>query len=207
MVAITPSGIFRQSRIIITNCGDRENETEWWLWNQMSSVLEPALPDYPLCSMLIAMTFQSGPGAVPPSEEAGRDTDEQQAPCALRLRLSIRLRLSATCVQVSSQNHETWGRCLDVRTFQILSTKAHSILFYNPVAKAFAKQIACCCWEPPYKELCTWPWALVLYTSPGNLGLPFPSFYTWYGSTPNFPDFLWDKGSQSLGWVSDSSLP
>lgn len=104
--------------------------------------------------------------------------------------LSVRLRLSATCVQVSSHNHETWGRCLNVRTFQILSTKAHSILFCNPVAKAFAKQIACCCWEPPYKELCTWPWALALYMSPGNLKLPFPSLYTWYGSSPNFSDFL-----------------
>lgn len=46
----------------------------------MSSVPEPALPDYPLCNLLITLTHQSGSVAVPASEEAGRDTDEQQAP-------------------------------------------------------------------------------------------------------------------------------
>lgn len=172
MVAITPSGISRQIRIIITNCGDRENEMEWRLWNQMSSVPEPALPDYPLCNLLITLTHQSGSVAVPASEEAGR----HWWTAGTRY-----IRLRATCVQVSSQTHETWGRCLNVRTFQILSTKAHSILFCNPVAKAFAKQIACCCLEPPYKELCTWPLGSCPLHFSGKpwASLPFSLYMIW----------------------------
>lgn len=91
------------------------------------------------------------------------------------------IRLRATCVQVSSQTHETWGRCLNVRTFQILSTKAHSILFCNPVAKAFAKQIACCCLEPLYKELCTWPLGSCPLHFSGKpwASLPFSLYMIW----------------------------
>lgn len=200
MVAVEPTGTFRQSRIIITNLRQRKQNGVVTLRSDDPS------PRSGIARLVLVQhaskcpCLQSGV-----SGHACFWDLQEELPNERQVLCTCWALHTWALIQVSSRNHKTWGRCLNVRTFQILSTKAYSILFCNSVAKAFAKQPVCCHLELPYKDIkhSSIHWILVLLHFSGN---PF-SLHIWCGSSPNFPYLLWNKGSQRPSWVSESSLP